>query len=469
MSIKKGSEITLTIESAAYEGKGVGRLDGIAVFVTNTAPGDKITARITRKKKHFLEGKLLTILEPGPHRIKPKCTHAGICGGCTWQHLPYDYQLEIKQKHVADHLMHIGGFKDINVKPVIGCETPFHYRNKMEYSFGDRRWLTEKEIKAGEPIQDKNMAAGLHVPGRFDRILNLGECHLQIPISYEILNFTRSYAIMHGLEPFNPVNHTGYLRNLVIRNSYYFDDLMVNLVTFKDDESVMTGLTNVLLKKFPAITTVVNNVNDTRNPTAVGRYEKTYYGPGYIRDRIGEFHFDIHANAFFQTNTRQSERLYDVALNYAAIKSGDLVYDLYCGVGTLSLFAAAKSRQVVGIEINETAIENARQNAIQNNVGNCEFRRGDMKDIFTGDMINDFGRPEVIITDPPRSGMHPDVVQQLKHIQANRIVYVSCNSATLSRDLKILNDTYAITNIQPVDMFPQTYHIETVARLEKIV
>lgn len=465
MGIKKGTEVTFRVESAAFEGKGIGKIDDIVVFVDNTAPGDLVKARIIKKKKRFLQAKLIEVLEAGPVRIKPKCRHARICGGCTWQHLPYDYQLEIKRQQVEDHMHRIGDLTHLTPETVIGSENPFYYRNKMEYSFGDRRWLTEKEIQSGVEILDKDMAAGLHVPGRFDRILNLEECHLQDPISYQIMDFVRSFALERDISPYNPVRREGFLRNVMVRNSYYLDDLMVNIVTSADDEAIMKELTSALREAFPAITTVVNNVNDTPSPTAVGRYEKNYFGPGYITDKIGDYSFKIHPNAFFQTNTKQAEALYKVAIDFAEIKENELVFDLYCGVGTLTLFASDRARKVVGIEINEVALENARHNAEENNVTNCKFRTGDMKDAFSDALIDEYGVPDVIITDPPRSGMHPDVVQRLCELGAKKLVYVSCNSSTMARDLKELNEVYEITDIQPVDMFPQTYHIETVARL----
>ncbi len=463
--MKKGALITLEIESAAYEGKGVGRVDDCVVFVKNTAPGDLVRARIIKKKKNYLEARLIDLLKAGASRIEPRCRHALLCGGCTWQHLPYEEQLAVKRRHVEDHLHRIGRLTDVIPPPCIPSPKEFHYRNKMEYSFGTRRWLTEQEMEAGDEIEDKHVAVGLHVPGRHDRILNLHECHLQEPVSYRIMDVLRSYSLEENIPAYNSYEHTGYFRNVAIRTSEYFDDLMVNVVTYSDDEVRMRQITSFLLARFPEITTVVNNVNDTRSPTAVGRYERVYHGPGYIRDRIGPCSFMIHANTFFQTNTRQAERLYETAVGFAEIKPEDQVYDLYCGVGTLTLYAARQAGEVFGIEINETAVENARSNAETNGVSNCRFLQGDMKDLFTDEMIGQYGRPDVVITDPPRSGMHPDVLTQLIRLRPDRLVYVSCNSATLARDLKELNGIYEVTDVQPIDMFPQTYHIETVAGL----
>jgi len=465
MKLKKGAEVELDIESTAFKGKGIAKVDGLAVFIPNTAPGDRVKARIIKKKKNYREAKLLEVLEPGPNRIEPRCQHAQNCGGCSWQHIDYDYQLQFKKEHVRDHMQRIGGLSDLQINDTIGCDQSYYYRNKMEYSIGHKRWLSREEINRDEFVSDRCFAAGLHAPGRFDKILNLKECHLQDPVSYNILNFVRSWCIEHDVDPYNTIDHEGFMRNVVIRNAYHTDDLMVNLVTYKDDQEIIQQLSDALLDTFSNITTIVNNVNDRKNPTAVGRYEKVIYGPGYITDKIGPYHFNIDANAFFQTNTHQAERLYEVAKDFADIKPNDVIYDLYCGVGTLSLFLSNRAKQVVGIELEEVAIGNARKNAEENGVNNVAFVKGDMKDVFTKKITKEYGNPDCLITDPPRSGMHPDVVQRLNELKVPKLVYVSCDSSTMARDLKELNKVYDILEIQPVDMFPQTYHIETVAKL----
>jgi 23S rRNA (uracil1939-C5)-methyltransferase len=315
-------------------------------------------------------------------------------------------------------------------------------------------------------VDDSAFAAGLHAPGRFDKILNLKECHLQVPESFQILDFIRSYCIEQGITPYDTFENTGFMRHVMIRNSFHTDDFMVNLVTFQDDQKIMKHMSDALLKEFPFITTIVNNVNDTKSPTAIGRYEKVLFGPGFIVDNIGEFTFKIHPNAFFQTNTAQAEKLYEIARNYAELKEGDIVYDLYCGVGTLSLFMSKPAKNVLGIELVDVAIENARYNAKENKVDNVSFIKGDMKDVFTQDVVDKYGAPNVLITDPPRAGMHPAVVERLQELKVPRIVYVSCNSSTMARDLKELKKVYEVEEVQPVDMFPQTYHIEAVAKLK---
>lgn len=465
MALKKGADIELEIDSAAFKGKGIGKVDGLAVFVPNTAPGDRVKARIIKKKKNYREAKLLEVLESGPNRIEPKCKHAQHCGGCNWQHVSYEHQLQFKQEQVKDHMHRIGGLTHLDVNETIGCEESFYYRNKMEYSIGHKRWLSQEEINRDEFVSDRCFAAGLHAPGRFDKILNISECHLQHPISYKILDFIRSWCKEHDIPPFNRIDHQGFMRNVVIRKAYHTDDLMVNIVTYQDDQGIMEEMSSALLDEFPEITTIINNVNDTRSPTAVGRYEKVLHGPGFITDHIGPYHFNIDANAFFQTNTRQAERLYEVAKEFSDIQEGEIIYDLYCGVGTLSLFLSDKAKQIVGIELEEVAIQNARKNAEKNQVGNVAFVEGDMKDVFTKEITDEYGEPDCLITDPPRSGMHPDVVERLKKLKVPKLVYVSCNSSTMARDLKELAEVYEILEIQPVDMFPQTYHIETVANL----
>lgn len=467
MAVKKGHIAELTIESAAFEGKGFGRLEDRACFVKNTAPGDRVRARIIKKRKSFFEGQLVEVLEEGPSRVKPVCRHAAVCGGCTWQHVTYSEQLRFKRQHVEDHLHRIGGLRDVIPLPVLAAPHQLHYRNKMEYSFGDRRWLTREEIESGITFTDKDVAAGMHAPGRFDRILNLEECHLQIPVSFEIMDFVRSYALERGISSYNPVKKQGFIRHVMVRNGHHTGDLMVNLVTFADRGDLVKPLAEALLARFPQITTIVNNVNDTPSPSSEGRFENILFGPGYITEKLGTNLFRIDANTFFQTNTLQAERLYETARQFAELRPTDLLFDLYCGVGSLTLYTADAVKQAVGIELNPVSVENARKNAEANKVGNCAFETGDMKDVFTQKFIQKYGRPDVIITDPPRAGMHPDVVKTLCELAAERLVYVSCNSATVARDLAELNEVYTIDRVQPVDMFPQTYHIETVARLTR--
>lgn len=465
MKLKKGAEVELHIHDAAFKGKGVAKYEGMAVFVGNTAPGDIVKARIIRKKRNYCEAKVLEFIEYSSDRIEPLCQHAGVCGGCSWQHISYAKQTKYKESQVRDHITRIAELNGDIVKPILACDTPFYYRNKMEYSFANRRWLTEEEINREEFVDDTGLAAGLHAPGRFDKILDLNECHLQKAESYQILDFVRNYCKANDISAYDHIKQEGYLRNVMIRNAFHTNDFMVNVVTHRDETELITGLSNALLEQFPFITTIVNNINDTKSPTSVGRYEKVIFGPGYIIDKIGKYSFKIHPNAFFQTNTKQAENLYSIVKEYAELKKDEIIYDLYCGVGTLSLFVSEHTKHVLGIELVDIAVENAKHNAIENNVDNVFFIKGDMKDVFTSGIVKEYGAPNVLITDPPRAGMHPDVVKRLCDLKVPRIVYVSCNTSTMARDLKELAEVYEIEEITPVDMFPQTYHVEAVAKL----
>ncbi len=358
----------------------------------------------------------------------------------------------------------IGSIQNVDILPTIRSDRPFYYRNKMEYSFGDRRWLTDDEIATGDILDKETMALGLHVPGRFDRVLDLNECHLQDSRSYQILDSLRSFSIQNGFEAYNTFKKEGWLRHLVVRNSFATDEWMVNIMTFYNNYEAMQLIVEHILDKFPFITTIVESLNETWSPTAYNATEVIHFGSGYITDNIGRFSFRIHPTTFFQTNTAQADTLFNTAIQYAGI-SGGTIYDLYCGVGTLSLFASDMAERVVGVELNPQSIINAEVNAQDNKVNNTFFRTGDARNTFSDSLINEFGIPDVLLTDPPRSGMHEDVVQRINDLNIPTVVYVSCNSATMARDLSLLTDTYEITHIQPVDMFPQTYHIETVARL----
>lgn len=463
-STKKGTIHEFNIHSTAFKGKGVGKIDELAIFVAGTAPGDKVKALITKRRKSYREAKLIEILEPSSIRITPKCEHATVCGGCSWQHLSYQDQLKFKTQQVTDHMRRIAKI-DSPVLAALGSENEFHYRNKMEYSFGNKRWLSNEEINAEDFVSDEGMFGGLHAPGRFDKILPLKACYLQEPISFKILDWTREFAKKMNWSAYDAYNHEGYLRNLGIRTSFYTKDIMVHLLTKDDKPKEVKAYTEALIEAFPTVTTVVNNILPTRSPVATGEMETVYYGPGYIIDHIGSFAFKIHPNAFFQTNTAQAEKLYEVARDYADIKKGDVVYDLYCGVGTLSLFVAEKASFVLGIELNPVAIKNAHFNAQNNQVTNIDFIEGDMREAFNLEIVDKYGAPDVLITDPPRAGMHPDVIKNLLTLKVPKIVYVSCDSSTMARDLFALKEIYNIDYVQPVDMFPQTYHIETVAKL----
>lgn len=464
-SIKRGTTLELDIEAFADKGKSMARVSDMEVHVPGAVPGDKVRASIvrTRRKKGLAEARLEEVLEPSDLRTTPRCIYANDCGGCQWQHVKYDAQLESKQRRV-EQIFQAHGFDPALVRPTIGSEQIYYYRNKMEFSFSAQRWLTPDEI-ASETTFDRDFALGLHVPGHFDRVLDLQVCYLQSELSVQLVNAIRESAKSHAWEPWDIRRSEGYLRHLVIRQGEHTGEVMVNLVTHRFDPERMQLLGAYLQEHFPAVTTFVNTINSRLAQTSFGEATHVIFGPGHIHDRIGPYLFRIGPAAFFQTNTRQAERLYEVTREFAALQSNDLLYDLYCGAGTISLFMAPHVRHVVGIELVEEAIANARTNAELNNIDNCTFYAGDTRDIFSDELVQQHGAPDVLITDPPRAGMHPKVVEQIARMRPPRLVYVSCNPQTQARDIAMLADMYTVEAVQPVDLFPHTHHIESVARL----
>ncbi|MCH8123140.1 MAG: 23S rRNA (uracil(1939)-C(5))-methyltransferase RlmD [Bacteroidetes bacterium] len=462
--LKRGSEITVEVEKFADRGKSIARVDGYVVFVPGGVPGDRIRVRVTKAKRKYAEAIPIEVLEASSDRILPECPYFGTCGGCKWQHVNYQAQLEAKRLSVQEALEHHGGFEGIDVLPTIGSEQIFGYRNKMEFSFSAERWLTTEEIATDE-VFDTSFALGLHAPGSFNKVLDIEECHLHPKVGNRLLNGIRSFVLENGWLPWHIRNHTGYLRHLVFRFASATNDLMVNLVTSRFDADRMEQFSAYLQSSFPEVTTFVNTINSTVAQTAFGEETKTIFGPGTIVEKIGDQQFEIASNAFFQTNTNQAKKLYEISADYADLKSDDLVYDLYSGAGTISLFVADRVRQVVGIELIEEAVENARQNAKSNGVENVTFVTGDMMRIFKDDLIDEYGRPDVLIVDPPRAGMHPKVVKQIGRLRPERFVYISCNPLTQAKDLALLNEDYSIEMVQPVDLFPHTYHVENVVKL----
>lgn len=461
---RKGEEVEIEIEKFADRGKSLARKDGYVVFVAGAVPGDRVRARVVKRKKNFAEAQLLKVVQPSALRTEPRCFYFGTCGGCKWQHVDYAAQLEAKRQSVEDALRHLGGFEGAEARPTIGSENVYFYRNKMEFSFSSQRWLMREEIETGKQY-DTEFALGLHVPGRFDKVLDIHECHLQSELSVRIVNRVRAFVQAQGWAPWDIRAHVGYLRHLVIRTGERTGEVMVNLVTNGFDEERIATTAAFLQAEFPEITTFVNTINTTVAQTAFGEEMHTIYGPGVIHDRIGPYEFEIAPNAFFQTNTGQAERLYEVARDFADLRPDDLVYDLYCGAGTISIFVSDRVRQVVGVELVEEAVENARANAAANDVANCTFVSGDLLRLFTPDFVREHGRPDVLIADPPRAGMHPKVVAQIGELRPERFVYVSCNPQTQARDLALLADVYAVDAVQPVDLFPHTHHIESVVKL----
>lgn len=472
--LKRGDEITLPVENAAFEGKTVSRIDGFVVFVDGAVPGDIVLARVTSVKKSFAEAKVLRVVQPSTLRVEPRCRYFGTCGGCKWQHVDYHAQLQFKQQQVVDAFERIGGFQNLPILPIIGAEEVYFYRNKMEFSFSDQQWLElpPSEIQANSELEtpNSNLFLGLHVPQRYDKVLDIEECHLQSEVSNTILNFTRSFARANRLPVYSTKSDTGYLRFVVIRQSTRTNELMVNLVTFEDRPEVMQRYTKELVATVPGVTTVVNTINSKKAQIAYGDVERVYYGDGVIHERLGKYLFTISASSFFQTNTAQAEKLYGVAKEFAELSSSDVVWDLYSGTGSIALFISDSAKEVVGIESAESAVKDAERNARLNDVRNCSFILGDLKERLTKDThwMSTHAKPDVLIIDPPRSGMHPNVVEEICSLAPRRIVYVSCNPATQARDVKMLcAERYEIVKLQPVDMFPHTYHIENVALLTR--
>lgn len=468
MSIKKGTRINLRIDRFADQGKSVGRVDGLVVLVEEAVPGDRVRARVDTRKKNYAEAHVEEILEASALRTTPHCVYADTCGGCTWQHVDYEAQLEMKEESVRSALVHNGGFDEeaIPVRPIIGADDPYYYRNNMEFSFSAQRWLTRWEIDSGRTF-DTDFALGLHAPGRYDKVIDLNECHLQSPLTTRLVNDVRRFAKERDWEPWNVHEHMGYLRHLTVRTGTRSGDVLVDLCTFTHEPDRIDALADHLREAFPAVTTFVNTINTRQAKVAVGDETHVAFGPGTLEDRIGRFTFEIGPHTFFQTNTRQAERLYEEARSHAGLGGDDLVFDLYCGAGTLSLFLADEAGEVVGIESEPPSVELARRNAEKNGVENVRFYTGRVRERID-EVVETHGPPDVVICDPPRPGLHKQVARLLQDLEVDRFVYVSCNPQTQARDLKRLKRSYEAAFVQPVDQFPHTPHIETVALLRAL-
>jgi len=456
------------IEEVAAEGKTMARVDNKVVFIRGGAPGDIVDIRITNKRKSFFEGVPIVFHSLSPDRIEPFCTHFGTCGGCKWQHLPYKMQLEFKRQQVIDNFERIGQFEFPQARPILGSEEEQFYRNKLEFTFSDSRWLTKEEIDTGEEL-NRN-ALGFHIPGRFDKILDIEKCFLQSDISNDIRNWIRDYALDNSIPFYNLRNHEGYLRNLIIRTSTTGQSMIILQVAGNKPE-VVEPLLNELGHKFE-ITSVNYVINTKKNDTFQDLDVVNFAGKAFIEETMlvngskNKLTFRIGPKSFYQTNSKQAEQLYKIVLEMADIAKTDVVYDLYTGTGTIANYVAHRAKKVIGLEYVPESIADAKVNASLNNIDNTEFVAGDIKDLLSHEFTNEHGNPEVIITDPPRAGMHPAIVEMLKEIKAKRIVYVSCNPATQARDISMLDEHYKVIELQPVDMFPHTHHVENVVLLE---
>lgn len=458
-TIKKGQDIELTIESLAFGGKGVAHVDGLAIFVERVIPGQTVLARIIKKKKSFAEAYPREILKKAPNEITAKCPAFGTCGGCRIQNLEYEDQLGEKTRQVRDLIQRVGGFTEFEVPMALPSPEAFHYRNKMEFTFTPNPWRNHPDD------EDEPLGLGQHIPGRFDKIVHLDTCYLQKPIMNDIMNFVFAFAKEHNWEAYNNRLHTGWARHLVLRYGEHTDQIMVNLVTKTYEKEHMIVFKKAIMSAFPQITTLINSISTRLADVAIGEKEVFLHGPGAIKDRLGDSEFEISASSFFQTNTRQAENLYAEALKGADLKGGEVVYDLYCGTGTISLFMAEKAKKVYGFELFAESVKNARRNARAHGFDNVDFILGDLKDVLSQETKR-IEPADVIIVDPPRAGLHQNVVDDILTVAPKRLVYVSCNPSTLARDLKLICDTdYELLSVQPVDMFPHTTHIETVAHL----
>ena len=455
----------LEVIDAGAKGKAVARAeDGRVVFIDNAVPGDVVNVQTFKKKKAFYEASVISISKYSEKRVEPVCPHFGTCGGCKWQNMGYEHQLYYKQKEIEQNLQRIGKIELPKFQPILGSEKQYFYRNKMEFSFSDNKWLTLEQIKSGKAIENRN-ALGFHIPGMWDKILDLDICYLQGDPSNAIRDFVKAKAEELNLSFFNTRNQQGFLRTLMIRTSSN-GEIMVLVQFFHEDEENRKLLMTAIAEEFPQITSLLYVINTKGNDTLYDQEIEVFYGRDQIFEEMEGLKFKINAKSFYQTNSEQAFELYKITRDFAGLSGNELVYDLYTGTGTIAQFVAKKARKVIGVEAVPDAIEAAKQNAILNTINNAEFFVGDMKKVFNEEFISTHGKPDVVITDPPRDGMHADVVAQLLNLEARKIVYVSCNSATQARDLAILDSKYKVIKVQPVDMFPQTHHVENVVLLE---
>ena len=439
--------------------------DGKVIFIPNVVPGDVVDVQTVKKRKAYYEGRATQIHKFSEHRVEPVCEHFGSCGGCKWQNMSYNQQLVYKQQEVYNHLKRIGKIELPEFEPILGSKEQFFYRNKMEFSFSNARWLTPEEIQSGEELGKEN-ALGFHIPKMWDKILDIKKCWLQGDPSNDIRNEIRAFTNQHQMEFFNPRENSGFLRTLMIRTAST-GEIMVLIQFFKEDKAQRELLLNFILERFPMITSLQYVINEKLNDTIYDQEVICYHGRDYILEEMEGLQFRVNAKSFYQTNSEQAYELYSITRDFAGLTGEELVYDLYTGTGTIAQFVSRKAKKVIGVEAVPEAIADAKINADHNKITNCEFFVGDMKNVFNDDFIQTHGQPDVIITDPPRDGMHKDVVEQILKIAPKRVVYVSCNSATQARDLALMDETYKVVKVRPVDMFPQTHHVENVVLLEK--
>lgn len=453
------------ITGVAAEGKSLGRWNDMVVFIPYGAPGDVARVKITRKKHSFAEGVIDSLVKPSELRVEPMCQHFGTCGGCKWQHLPYDYQLRCKQQQVVDALERIAKVPLPAISPILGSKKTTHYRNKLEFTFSNKCWLTPEQMRSGEEFPNRN-AVGFHIPGGFDKVLNIEKCCLQDDISNRLRLFLRDYTQQRGYTFYDIRNNVGLMRTIMIRTAST-GELMLVVVFGEDNEAAIADVMGAVKEQFPQITSLMYVVNLKVNDSLTDQEFILYSGRDYIEEEMEGLKFRVGPKSFYQTNSEQAYELYKVARSFAGLTGKELVYDLYTGTGTIANFVARQAREVIGIEYVPEAIEDAKLNSGINGIENTKFYAGDMKDVLTGEFVAQHGIPDVMIVDPPRAGMHEDVVRVILDAEPRRIVYVSCNPATQARDIALLDKKYRVEAIQPVDMFPHTHHVENVALLIK--
>lgn len=454
----------VTVSDYAAEGRSLARVEGKVVFVEGAVPGDVVDILLTKNKKDWAEGKVVHLHTASEQRVAPFCRHFGLCGGCKWQMLPYEKQLSYKQQEVEQHLRRIGKIALPAINPIVGATATTQYRNKLEFTFSSKRYLTREELATLPPHADIGGAVGFHVPRIFDKVIDIHECHLMAEPQNLIRNFVRQMALQKGWSFYDIKAHQGWLRTLIIRLATN-GQLMVNITFGYDDAQQRKELFDALLQQFPSITTLLYTINPKWNDSIYDLEPQVYYGSGYITEQLEDFVFKISPKSFFQTNTHQAEQLYGITRRMAKLSGSEILYDLYCGTGSIGIFCSRAARKIVGVETIAEAIEDAKANAALNQLQHAEFFAGDVIDVCNDAFFATHGRPDVVITDPPRAGMHEKLVKKLLEIEAPRIVYVSCNPATQARDLQWLDEKYQVEEVQPVDMFPHTHHIESVVAL----
>lgn len=453
------------ITDIGAEGNAIARIENQVVFVPMLIPGDVVDIRVRKKRRKFMEGTVVRFHEYSPDRIKPRCAHFGVCGGCKWQHLPYEKQLQFKEKQVTDNLIRIGKVDIPNTDPILGSEDIFFYRNKLEYTFSDKRWLTREEMISDNDHLNGD-ALGFHIPGMFDKVLDIRECHLQPEPSNAIRDAVRRYAHRKSFAFFNLRQQSGFLRNLIIRNTSG-GKVMVIVVFYLDEKERIEGLLDFLATEFPQINSLFYIINTKQNDSLVDQVPILYKGDDHLLEEMDGLKFRIGPKSFYQTNTKQSLRLYKIAKDFAALTGNEIVYDLYTGAGTIANFIADSAQKVIGIEYIDEAVRDAAINSEINSIRNTQFFAGDIRSLLNDQFIGENGKPDIIITDPPRAGMHEDVVKQIINASPGKVIYISCNPSTQARDISLMSEYYMVTRIQPVDMFPHTHHVENVILLEK--